>query len=395
VTPTKRRSGSGIVPRFAEMGEQAYEDALEGVSFIPEAPPAVGADLSVLQGGLTDLGSARRVDPVPDGDSAHDSESSLRLTAEDESADALGTSGQSIDLRESAAVGPVPPVTIDPPRSASAVSPDRGQSPGELGGAPSALPTNLEPTTSAAGVPEGPSGPTVLPSPASAESSPLAGGTETPEAESLEPQEGTALEPAREQPPSAEQSAPVAPSETVAISLPEVPTNAESGARDESAVDAAPKPVRRRSRPTAAPSRNARQEVTAAATHVRRHPEEWAKATIQLTPTIVDRINARMLADAEAGSRPVISHYLDVALSRLPDEPEHMTAWVNELPDELLDERMIPKGTRVREGTARKLALLPIRLRVVARFGLAGRAQIAAVVRLLDELDALDVSGGL
>jgi hypothetical protein len=403
-----------LKPRFGEIGEQANLDAEEGTTF--PAPPPTVADLSVLQGGdggdpassAPALPAAARpvvaapltVAPEPTGEQTID----LRNVAAAPETGAAAVPGAPSESEAGVIAEPAGaprPARIQPeaPRPAAVRSPSDQAEPGSVreeapaSSAPLPAPAeshveDVEPAAATAVSPE-PS------EPQDGAEMPDLVLTDTPPMSALD-STGTELplptEPltARVEPPPAPASSPRTPASAPESQAQPDPEPEPSADIVRAAQTTVAKPGRRRPAKTAAAGLNARAELAAAATHVRRHPEEWAKATIQLTPSVADRVDERMLRDAEAGARPVISHYLDVALSRLPDDADELKAWVDELAEDLLDERLIPKGTRVREVTAKKLSLLPLRLRVKVRFGLAGRAQVAAVVRLLDELDALD-----
>jgi len=126
----------------------------------------------------------------------------------------------------------------------------------------------------------------------------------------------------------------------------------------------------------------------------RLHSREWDSHTVRLPEPLWDRLQARVERDQKAYGRAVVSmnHYLNAAFEAIPTAPTKAAKMAVEHQVEagLCPPASRSSGTRLHSDVRSKLEMLPIQMRRVARPGLLGHLQAAALVQFLDELDELD-----
>lgn len=155
--------------------------------------------------------------------------------------------------------------------------------------------------------------------------------------------------------------------------------------------------------PAVAPSSplaTARELVREAAAAARENPQSLSPFTVRLPLELRNAVHRRVIADTETlartgarGQLPAAGHYVDAALRAIPADPVDAAQWVREWREIHLDQAQsasAPVGSRVRTDTGVAMNLLSKRLKLVAGRVLAQEVHAAAIVRLLDRLDAED-----
>ncbi|WP_344012490.1 hypothetical protein, partial [Nocardiopsis exhalans] len=126
----------------------------------------------------------------------------------------------------------------------------------------------------------------------------------------------------------------------------------------------------------------------------RNEPKKWAAYSVSLPLEMWERLEARVEADQQRYGLPslAMSHYINTALAGLPKNPRTVgtiaTEYVQALG--LVPPAMRSSGTRAHHDVLERMRKLRAQLRRVARPGLLGHLQAAAVSALLDTLDEED-----
>lgn len=126
----------------------------------------------------------------------------------------------------------------------------------------------------------------------------------------------------------------------------------------------------------------------------RNEPKKWAAYSVSLPVDLWERLEARVEADQQRYGLPslAMSHYINTALSGLPKHPRTVGAIATEYVQNhgLVPPAMRSSGTRAHHDVIERMRKLRTQLRRVARPGLLGHLQSAAVSALLDTLDEED-----
>ena len=173
------------------------------------------------------------------------------------------------------------------------------------------------------------------------------------------------------------------------VATPEPPATEQAPAPKKTAK-AEPKPKE----PAAAPAgdASAREAWEASVMLARLSPREWEAYTVRLPEELWERLEARVEADQAAYGLATLamSHYVNAGLERIPADTKEAAAIATA---RLASLGLRPpatrsSGTRVHRDVLKRMELLPAQLRRVARPGLIGHLQAAAIEVFLDELDA-------
>ncbi|PWV44602.1 hypothetical protein [Nocardiopsis sp. L17-MgMaSL7] len=124
----------------------------------------------------------------------------------------------------------------------------------------------------------------------------------------------------------------------------------------------------------------------------RTDPRSWEPYSVRLPEALWTRLEERLEADQRSYGLPslAMSHYIYAALERIPDRAETAAEWAisYQVAQGLRPPATRSSGTRLHRNVLSRMELLPTQLRRVARPGLLGHLQAAAIKSLLDELDA-------
>jgi hypothetical protein len=147
--------------------------------------------------------------------------------------------------------------------------------------------------------------------------------------------------------------------------------------------------------PQASPLATAREIVERARDSALTEPGRWEPFTIRIPESVKGALDKRWLADRRGlgDYRLAQAHYAEAALSAIPSGVEEAAAWGEAWRAKYpaaAREQTVPAGSRVRRTTGRAMRELSGELqvrqpRVPARMVIA-----AAIMRLLDRLDAED-----
>lgn len=125
----------------------------------------------------------------------------------------------------------------------------------------------------------------------------------------------------------------------------------------------------------------------------KRRSKEWGPAPIRISAEAKARLARRREQDEEMfGVKFAETHYLDVAIANVPDDPEAAVQWVEEYLDTLGLKAPDAVGTtgRLRIETSARFDRITRRMRTTHGYGKIGHLQNAALLRLLDSLDRAD-----
>ncbi|WP_026128781.1 hypothetical protein [Nocardiopsis halophila] len=157
------------------------------------------------------------------------------------------------------------------------------------------------------------------------------------------------------------------------------------------ATQAAPTPTRS---PNTSSGGTARDRLEASAMRARLQSREWDSHTVRLPEPLWNRLQERVERDQKAYGRAVVAmnHYLNAAFEAIPAAPTKAAkmAVEHQIQAGLCPPASRSSGTRLHSDVRGKLEMLPAQMRRIARPGLLGHLQAAALTRFLDELDELD-----
>lgn len=125
----------------------------------------------------------------------------------------------------------------------------------------------------------------------------------------------------------------------------------------------------------------------------KRRRGEWTTTGIRIAEEVKVRLGARRAQDEERYNVSFAeTHYVDAALSLLPDDSDLAMRWVDEYLDSLTWGMPESTGTtgRVRSSTLLRFKKLTRSVRETSGYGRIGHLQTVAVIRLLDALDRRD-----
>ena len=140
--------------------------------------------------------------------------------------------------------------------------------------------------------------------------------------------------------------------------------------------------------------RKTRDAVEAAFMSARRSPSDWGTAPVRISELAKERLADRRGIDADRfGVDFAETHYLEAAMSAVPEDADAAMEWVDaylktlglQMPD------TVGTTSRLRKTTAERFKTVSRTLRRKHGFGKIGHLQTAALIRLLDSLDRLDV----
>ncbi|MEV0296996.1 hypothetical protein [Nocardia sp. NPDC050710] len=138
-----------------------------------------------------------------------------------------------------------------------------------------------------------------------------------------------------------------------------------------------------------------RAALEEAFTSARRYSGEWGSAPIRISEDVKARLADRRAIDAERfGADFAETHYMEAALSLVPEDVKTAVEWVDAYLNTLGLHTPDTKGTtgRLRKTTATRFKGISRDLRRKHGYGKTGHLQTAALIRLLDSLDRLDAS---
>lgn len=128
----------------------------------------------------------------------------------------------------------------------------------------------------------------------------------------------------------------------------------------------------------------------------RNDSKRWTSYSVALPPQVWERLEARMETDQRRYGAPNLgmNHYINAALSRVPKGAKQAAALVMDYTSGhgIAPPPMRPSGTRIHQEVQARMTTLRTQLGRVARRGLLGHLQAAAVTAMLDGLDAADAA---
>ncbi|MGI5122747.1 hypothetical protein ACQEU5_24840 [Marinactinospora thermotolerans] len=238
---------------------------------------------------------------------------------------------------------------------------------------------------------DSPAAPEVVPSQEAAAAEPAA--VEERELAPADPAAQTgAVEDTDQAAPQAEESAP---------SVPEVVPSREAAAAESAAVEerepAPADPAASEPLSFLGAAEDLRKAWESSVLSARNEPKKWAPYSVSLPQDLWERLEARVEADQQRYGLPslAMSHYINTALSGLPKNPRTVGAIATEYVQHygLVPPAMRSSGTRAHHDVIERMRKLRTQLRRVARPGLLGHLQAAAVSALLDTLDEESTRG--
>lgn len=136
-----------------------------------------------------------------------------------------------------------------------------------------------------------------------------------------------------------------------------------------------------------------RAAVEEAYKSAKRRPADWGTAPVRISADAKQRLVVRRAKDEETlGVKFAETHYMDVAISSVPEDPAEANRWVEDYLDTLGLKAPDTVGTtgRLRKKTSADFATISRNIRTNYGYGNIGHLQTAALLRLLDSLDRTD-----